>query len=186
MSSTFDAALLCNLDSLNFLLTSQPAFLSAILEKLLEQARATDMGSLCEKDSIKNLSRDVKLKQMRTLLKAIARSSSADTTMKTLAVRLILRLGYVFATAEDMLLAADLQAELQLDVTWELMPLLDKSEKMLQYIPPSKESSGDDSKWTMKEHSCPQGQVSFENETNNTLENDAGICDSSHYYMFST
>ena len=32
-----------------------------------------------------------------------------------------------------MLLAADLQAELQLDVTWDLMPLLDKSEKMRKY-----------------------------------------------------
>ena len=53
---------LCNLDSLNFLLTSQPAFLAAVLEKLLEQARATDMGSLCEKNSIKSLGSDVKLK----------------------------------------------------------------------------------------------------------------------------
>lgn len=62
MSSAFDVALLCNLDSLNFLLTSQPAFLAAVLEKLLEQARATDMGSLCEKNSIKSLGSDVKLK----------------------------------------------------------------------------------------------------------------------------
>ena len=67
---------------------------------------------------------------MRKLLTAIANSRSADSTMKTLAVRLLLRFGYVFASAEDMLLAADLQAEMQLDISWELMPLLDKSEKM--------------------------------------------------------
>ena len=32
MSSAFNVALLCNVDSLNFLLASQPAFLAAVLE----------------------------------------------------------------------------------------------------------------------------------------------------------
>ena len=91
---------------------------------------------------------------MRKLLTAIARSSSAETAMKTLAVRLLLRLGYVFATAEDMLLAADLQAELKLDVTWELMPLLDKSEKMRPYLPPARPGDGSGDKWSMKEETC--------------------------------
>ena len=33
--------------------------------------------------------------------------------------------------------------------------------------------------------SCPQGRVSFYNETDNTNLTDAAICDATHYYMFS-
>lgn len=142
------------------------------------------MGSLCEKGSLKSLSSDVKLKQMRKLLTAIARSSSADAAMKTLAVRLLLRLGYVFASAEDMLLAADLQAELQLDVTWELMPLLDKSEKMRAYVPPAKPDAGGE-KWCMTDENTIQSRVSFSGTDDRTQDADAGTCDDKYYYMFS-
>ena len=70
-----------------------------------------------------------------------------------------------------MLLAADLQAELQLDVTWDLMPLLDKSEKMRKYIPPSSGSSDGDP-YGFKEVSCPQGRVTFTGSTDNTVTYD--------------
>ena len=65
---------------------------------------------------------------MRSHLLEIARHELADKAMRTLAVRLLLRLGMSYGLAEDMLLAADLQAELSLDVTYDLMPLLEKSE----------------------------------------------------------
>lgn len=45
---------------------------------------------------------------MRHILKTMIKSDVTETNMKTLAVRLLLRLGYVYATAEDMLLAAEL------------------------------------------------------------------------------
>ena len=64
-----------------------------------------------------------------------------------------------------MLLAADLQAEMQLDITWDLMPLLDKSEKMRKYIPRSTGDS-DGAPYELSEQSCPQGQVTFNGSTN--------------------
>ena len=128
------------------------------------------MGSLCVK-TIKGMSTDVKVKQIRALLTTIVRSQSADSEVKTLTVRLLLRLGYAFASAENMLLAADLQAEMQLDITWDLMPLLDKSEKMRKYIPPSSGSSDGDP-YGFKEVSCPQGRVTFTGSTDNTVTYD--------------
>ena len=109
---------------------------------------------------------------MRTLLTSIVNSPNADRDMKTLAVRLLLRLGYAYASAENMLLAADMQAELQLDVTWDLMPLLDKSEKMRKYIPPSSGSSEGGDPYALREVSCPQGRVSFTGSTDNTTADD--------------
>lgn len=67
-----------------------------------------------------------------------------------------------------MLLAADMQAELQLDVTWDLMPLLDKSEKMRKYIPPSSSSSEGGDPYAMKEVSTAQSRVEFIGSTDNT------------------
>ena len=66
------------------------------------------MGKFCETQDIKKLNKDLKLQKLRKLLNAIVRSNNSDKTMKTLAVRLMLRLGYAFATAEDMLMAAEL------------------------------------------------------------------------------
>ncbi len=65
------------------------------------------MGKFCETQDIKKLHNDLKLQKIRKLLIAIVRSSNSDLGMKTLATRLMLRLGYAFATAEDMLLAAE-------------------------------------------------------------------------------
>ena len=65
------------------------------------------MGALCQKDTAR-LGCDVKLKQLRSHLVEIARHDLSEPAMKTLAVRLILRLGMAYGIAEDMLLAADL------------------------------------------------------------------------------
>ena len=78
---------------------------------------------------------------MRDYLLAIVKSNAADTSMKTLAVRVLLRLGYAFGTAQDLLLAAELQSEHKLDISWDLMPLLDKSEKFRKYAPPGNSGS---------------------------------------------
>lgn len=84
---------------------------------------------------------------MRHILKTMIKSDVTETALKTLAVRLLLRLGFVYATAEDMLLAAELQVEYNLDISYELMPLLDKSEAMRAYVPPAKPDDSSD-KWS--------------------------------------
>ena len=66
------------------------------------------MGKFCERTNINQLSGDLKLMHIRKLLLAIVKSANSDTEMKSLAVRLMLRLGYAYATAEDMLNAAEL------------------------------------------------------------------------------
>jgi len=61
--------------------------------------------------------------------------NSADKALQTIAVRLMLRLGLIFASAQDMMMAADFQKELSLDVAWELMPILSSSEKLKSFVP---------------------------------------------------
>ena len=92
MGNFFSSVLFCDVNS---------------IETLLEQARGTEMGKFCERQDLKKLGNDVKLQQIRQLLCAIINSSNSDKAMKTLAARLMLRLGYVFATAQDMLMAAE-------------------------------------------------------------------------------
>ena len=66
--------------------------------------------------------------------------NSADKTLQTIAVRLMLRLGLIFASAQDMMMAADLQSELRLDVSWELVPILSTSEKLKTFVPANNRS----------------------------------------------
>ena len=108
MGGVFSSILMCNVDSIDFLLTNAKGFLQGTLTELLEQARGVDMGKFCERTNINQLSGDLKLMHIRKLLLAIVKSANSDTEMKSLAVRLMLRLGYAYATAEDMLNAAEL------------------------------------------------------------------------------
>ena len=103
------------------------------------------MAQFDPEKNISKLGRDVRLKQMRSILVYIVKNNKSDHEMKTVAVRLILRLGYIHATAEDLLVAAELQQTHQIDLTWDIMPLLDKSEKLRAFTPPSKvdESQGE-------------------------------------------
>ena len=135
----YNDILMCNAESLDFLLKNQPAFLKSTIEQLLAMARRSDGSPLDE-----NL---VKLMGLRKFLEAIVEAPSSEKAMKTLACRTILCLGYRAQTSWDLMLAAELQAKHQLDITWELMPLLDKSEKQRKYIPPGS-NSGDGSQWS--------------------------------------
>jgi hypothetical protein len=48
-----------------------------------------------------------------------------------------------------------------LDVTYDLMPLLEKSEKMRKYVPPVKPGQGGDD-WQKKDTNSNQSRVTFE------------------------
>jgi len=171
MGNIFSSILLCDISSIEPLLKNANAFLKNVLETLLEQARGTEMGKFCERSDLKKLNNDVKLQQIRKLLTTIVRSSNSDKAMKTLAVRLMLRLGYVFATAEDMLTAAELQSEYQLDLTYDLLPLLDKSEAFKKYIPPTKPGSEGDA-WSRVNEMSAQNKVSFDSGGDRTQDSD--------------
>ena len=53
---------MCNDETLMFLLKNQPAYLSGILEGMLEQARHVDLGKLCETQNIKEMDKDIRMK----------------------------------------------------------------------------------------------------------------------------
>ena len=61
LGSIFDAALLCTSRTLTILLRSQQDYLKKIFEDILEQARGTALGALCQKDTAR-LGCDVKLR----------------------------------------------------------------------------------------------------------------------------
>ena len=106
--------------------------------------------------------------------------------MKTLAVRLLLRLGMAYAVAEDMLLAADLQAELSIDVTYDLSPLLSKSEKLRSYVIPRKSDSGDNEpSWYENRIDSNQSRVCFNGADDRNGENNTAGMDDEYYYMWS-
>lgn len=108
--------------------------------------------------------------------------------MKTLACRTILHLGYQAETSYDLMLAAELQAKHKLDITWDLLPLLDKSERQRKYSPPQKVMSqadiSDASMWHRTDEDTSTSQVYFSIDGNRVSESDAGGCDDKHYYMW--
>ena len=70
-----------------------------------------------------------------------------------------------------MLLAAELQKEYNVDVSYDLVPLLDKSETFRKYIPLSKAGS-EDNKWGKVNDSSVQSRVSYDGQSDRTQEND--------------
>lgn len=123
------------------MLDKEPAFVKQVLQDLLDQSRGVELAHSAAGNDLKALADDVRSKSLHDLLVLVARSK-ADRSIKTLAVRLMLRLGYIFASAADCLLAAQLQDEFKLDISWELQPLLDKPEKFRKFTPPVKVSEG--------------------------------------------
>jgi hypothetical protein len=115
----FRALTLCTPGSLEFMLSKEPDFVKRVLTDLLEQTRGVELGRFYEGEHLNQLAGERRLQDLRELLLVAARGS-ADRSIQALAVRLILRLGYIFASAQDCLLAADLQAELRIDISWEL------------------------------------------------------------------
>ena len=141
MECGFNSLLMVNEQTVEWMLENQASFLRGILEGLLKQVREGEMGQYDPGTDLNLLGRDVRLKKMRNVLHAIVESNKADLSLKNIAVRLILRLGYVHSTSQDLILAAELQEKHKLDVTWDLMPLLDKSEKPRAFVPPPKDVS---------------------------------------------
>ncbi len=103
---------------------------------------------------------------------------------KTLALRLLLRLGYIFNSSHDLLLVAEMQRRERIDISWELMPLLDGSEKLRAFVAPS--SSGNVEPYAYYDDVI-QGHVEFASPSNDdsTHEEDNAACDDKYYYMFS-
>lgn len=81
----FNDILMCNPESLDFLLKNHPGFIKSTIEQLLEMSRKNTGHPLSD-----NLH---KLQSLRKLLEAIVEAPSSDKAMKTLACRTILCLG---------------------------------------------------------------------------------------------
>jgi len=128
-------------ETVNFFIKRKPDLLKSTLATLLEEVRAQKIESMFN-TSVASMSADVKLRQLQTLLHSVVTSTSADKQMKEIATRLILRLGLVFASAECLLLAAELSKSQNIDIAYDLMPLLEKSEKMLTFVKPNESEGG--------------------------------------------
>ena len=131
----FKALMLCTPRSLEGMLTNEPEFVKSALTDILEQTRGVDLGALFSEETFSVID-ERKLFNLRALLQIIARQGK-DQSIKALAVRLLLRLGLMFSSALDCLLAADLQEELKIDISWELKPLLGRSEAYRKWKPPT-------------------------------------------------
>ena len=185
-TSAFRSIVLCSPSALKYMLANEPGFVRDLLEGLLEQTRGVTLGYQKNNADTKSLAEDVRLKQLRALLIEVVNNNQADQDLKTSAVRLMLRLGYIFGSAQDLLMAADLQETLCLDISWDLMPLLDKSEKLRKYIPPFK-SSDNGEPYAWNDQRCIQSRVSFlpPSQSDRTGDDDTAGCDNTHYFMWS-
>ena len=69
-------------------------------------------------------------------------------------------------------------------MTFDLKPLLEKSEKMRKYVPPAKPGQDGDN-WQKKDTNSNQSRVYFENRDDRTYDNDTAGMDDTYYYMWS-
>ena len=178
----FRALTLCTPRSLEFMLAKEPDYVRGVLTDLLEQSRGVELGRFYEGEHLNQLAGERRLQDLRELLLVVARQGG-DKGLQALAVRLLLRLGYLYASAQDCLLAAELQAELRIDISWELQPLLDRSEAYRKYAPPVPPSSGELGRPGDKQD--VQSRVTFVGESDRTQDQDTAIMDSQHYFMWS-
>lgn len=124
---------------------------------------------------------------MREVLVAIVNSGKSDKGLKTVVVRLILRLGYIHSTAEELMLAAEMQSTHKLDLTWDLMPLLEKTEKYRKYTPPAKVDSSSGDPFSKYEEDCVQSHVYFRSpsDSDRSYDPDNGVACQNWYFMWS-
>ena len=143
MSGLFKSMLLCREGTVEYIIQNDKEFILNLVSEMLEQARGVGQGDFV-KGAFKHLHHDLKLLRLRKLLSIIIRSANSGDELRSQAIRLLLRLGYMFSSAHDMLLAAEFQKEYSVDISYDLMPLLDKSESFLKFVvvKPSSESDG--------------------------------------------
>ena len=90
------------------MLENEPAFVKQVLSDMLEQSRTMKLGECIANTSVQEgMAEDIRAESLRSLLTQVIRKS-ADKAIKTIAVRLLLRLGYIFGSSRDCLLAAEL------------------------------------------------------------------------------
>lgn len=108
-NSVFNTFLLCPLWSIDMLIKREPKMLTRVIKDMLETARGCGMGSLsADREFNAVIADEIKLKELRGVLVAIIQQSDTNSPNKTLALRLLFRLGYIFASSHDLLLAAEL------------------------------------------------------------------------------
>ena len=99
MSGVFSSILMCDINTIEHIIVNAKRFVMGVLTQMLEQARGTELGKFGKEKGFEHLSHDLKLMRIRELLVAIIKSANSGEEMRSLAVRLMLRLGYVFASA---------------------------------------------------------------------------------------
>jgi len=101
-----------------------------------------------------------------------------------LALRLLLRLGYIYNSSYDLLHVAEMLRRARIDISWDLMPLFDGSEKLRAFVAPSPSDPVEPYNF---HDAVSQGRVEFAppSDEDRTYEEDNAACDDKYYYMFS-
>ena len=118
-SADFDAAFqssfLTSLEQIASTIDHHSEAFERVVTSLLEDANKMKPGSKFTK-ATSGFYDDLRLANLRKILSAIVESPSASASLRLNCVRLMLRLGVVFASAEDLLNAAMLQQKFKLDL----------------------------------------------------------------------
>ena len=85
------------------------------------------------------------------------------------------------------MLAAEMQSTHKLDLTWDIMPLLEKTEKLRKYTPPAKVDSSSGDPFSKYEEDCVQSHVYFRSpsDSDRSYDPDNGIACQNWYFMWS-
>ena len=114
-----NSTLLCTLDSVLDLIKKEPVMLKQTIKELLESSQPLSQGALFNQE-LEGFYTDLKYAKLRSVLIRIIESESTDAELRELSVKLMLRLGKIMDSGEDLLRAALYQKHYKINVISEL------------------------------------------------------------------
>ena len=106
---------------------SNPALLKATIQNMLSVAAPLEPGVHFSTD-IKSFNDDLAHKNLRSVLLTSIECPASDAELRQLCVKLLLRIGLIRGSGEDLLHAALLQSKYKIDLTEELEYFCKQSE----------------------------------------------------------
>ena len=101
------------------LVGSNTALLKSILEEMYNSTKSASPKDMFSA-SAEGFIQDLRLKKLRGLLIKTISDNTSQGELRDLCVRLLLRIGLISASPEDLLLAAKYQFEFKIDISNEL------------------------------------------------------------------
>ena len=156
--------------------------LKDIIDAILMSTKGIGEGSLFSKDK-EGFQFDLLMKRIRHLIVQVMGSQNTTQELRVKCTEMLMRVGMIAASPEDLILASQYQYEFKIDISRYLGMILNQSE-VFEEPKSTTEESGDLFKLNKDEKKRIQNKCDYEGPGNRQHGWDKLACDGAHYFTF--